>query len=182
VNIESAKAVKQFTTIARRDSGNVVIVRVPGHNGNVYFVKVTERTVTCKRSNGNPCPSIGSGSVCFHALAAWEKVHGPVVSWCDSKKAAKKLENLGNHTIEIRSTQGRGTKAWAVKKGKPVDEEARQATIQAIAQDYLRIFTMVQERQSVSQEEHDRLQECRRQMGILKMTYADAQQIARRMQ
>jgi len=177
VNTDSAKKIAEFATIVRRDPGNVVIVRVPGHNGNIYFVKVTERTVACKRSNGTPCPSIGSGSLCYHELAAWEKVHGPVVAWCDSEVKAKKLENLGNHTIEIRSTQGRGAKAWAVKKGKPVNEEARQVAIQAIARDYLSIFGKAQAGQSVTPEEHERLQECRRQMGILKMTHAEAQQM-----
>jgi hypothetical protein len=180
MNTESAKKATEFAEIVRYDQ-DAVIVKVPGHNGRSYFVRVTEQTVTCKRSKkdgGYNCPSIGSGSVCYHSLAAWEAVHGPVVAWCDSEKVAKKIENLGNHTIEIRSTQNGRAKAWAVKKGKPIDEEARQAAIQAIARDYLRIFTTVQAGQSVTPEEHERLRECRRQMGILKITHADAQRMA----
>lgn len=179
MNTESARAAKEFAKIVRRDPGNVVIVQVPGHNGNHYYVKVTERTVACKRSNGTPCPSIGTSTLCYHSLAAWEYVHEPV-SWCDCEQKAKKLENLGNHAVEVRSTQGRGAKAWAVKKGKPVNESERLAVISEMAQDYATIFGKVQDRQSISQEEHERLQECRRQFGILKMAHGEIVQTARK--
>jgi len=179
VNTKSAKNVLEFATIVRRIPS--IVVKVPGHSGRFYFVEVTERTVTCRWSNQGRrqnCPSIGSHSVCYHALSAWEKVYGPVVSWCDNEEAAKKLGNFGNRTIEIRSTQGSGLKVWAVKKGKLANETEQQARIVQIARDYITLHYRAQSGKLV-ENDLDRLCYCRQQMGILKMTHQGAVRLAK---
>lgn len=174
MNVQSAKNALEFTTIVRRDPG-AVIVKVPGHGGRVYFVRVTERTVTCKRSRlqgGGNCPSVGcsASAPCYHGLAAWEKVHGPT-SWCENEVDAERLENLGRHTVEVRSTQN-GAKAWAVLKGKGISEIKRQGKILSLAHEYVALYDEQQENR-LSDKEYQRLVECRRQFGILKIGHSE---------
>jgi len=172
MNVQSAKNALEFCTIVRRDPGST-IVRVPGHGGRVYFVRVTRHTVTCKQSKlqgGGNCPSVSSGVPCYHCLTAWEKVHGPT-SWCENEADAKKLENLGKHAVEIRSTQN-GAKAWAVVESKPEqDEQARQGQddLVELGRTYLALF----DKSSYAPNEYDELQKCRRQLGLLRLSHSE---------
>lgn len=174
MNTTEARKVLGFTSIARREPDGAVIVKVPGHNGRFYFVKVTERTITC-RFNGKHgpknCPSVGTGTPCYHSLSAYEKVHGPVL-WCETEEDAKKLENLGKHKVEVRSTQDSGAVAWAVLEGKPISQEDRDARILAMCEEYLRLYSKQLRSKTMPPDDYERLVELRRQFGILKMSHS----------
>lgn len=174
MNTTEARKVLSFTSVARREPDGAVIVKVPGHNGRFYFVRVTSRTVTC-RYNGKHgpkgCPSVGSGTPCYHSLAAYEKVHGPVL-WCENEADAKNLENLGKHRVEVRSTQDSGVVAWAVMEGKAVSQEDRDAKLLAMAEEYLRLYSKQTQNRTMPADDYERLVELRRQFGILKWNHS----------
>lgn len=176
MNTQEAKKIKGFTSIARREPDGSTIVKVPGHNGRFYYVKVTSGTVTCRfvgrKKNQMSCPSIGSGTICYHALAAYEKVHGPVL-WCESEADADRLENFGKHKVEVRSTQDSRAVAWAVLEGKSVSQEDRDAKILVMAEEYLKLYSQqVTLKRALNAEDYDRLVELRRQFGILKWSHS----------
>lgn len=174
MNTAEARKIKDFATIVRDEPDGAKIVKVPGHNGRSYFVRVTSRTVTCrfvgKRGERMSCPSTGSGTICYHALAAYEKVHSNIL-WCETEEDARKLENLGKHRVEVRSTQDSSAKAWAVLEGRPVDEEERNSRLLAMAKEYLELHSKF-ERGGLTAEERERQQHLRTQFGILKWSHS----------
>lgn len=174
MNTTEARKVLGFTSIARHEPDGAVIVKVPGHNGRFYFVRVTERTVTC-RFNGKHgpknCPSVGTGTPCYHSLAAYEKVHGPVL-WCETEEDARKLENLGKHRVEVRSTQDSRAVAWAVLEGKPISQEDQDAKLLAMCEEYLRLYSKQLRSRTMAADDYERLKELDRQFGIMKWNHS----------
>lgn len=116
MNIQEAKKISGFCSIARID-GTGTVVRVPGHSGRVYFVKVSPRwdlgeiQVECRHGKtksgkgGHGCPG-NSKSVCYHSLAAVLFLQNQgrrkkLAVLCGTIEDAKRLANLKNDPAHI---------------------------------------------------------------------------------
>jgi len=135
MNIKSAGKVEEFCKIVKT-TGSEIIVRVPGHRGRVYFVKIEWTRdlvykVTCrhsKKEGGKNCSGNQiSNTLCYHSIAAVSLFFKNALAagrqqflgWASTKADAEKVARLINGSVyQVLSTQGNG-EAWiAVRQPK----------------------------------------------------------------
>lgn len=134
----SSRAVEFCKTV--RATGRNVIVKVPGHSGRIYYVKIEwiadTYKLTCRRakaSGGKECPGNQiSNSICYHSAAALEYfIKGALgagriqtLAWCNTEADAKRAANLINGKVKrVISTQGNG-ETWIVIRQPKVQDRA----------------------------------------------------------
>lgn len=177
MNISSARKAKEFCKVARSDADGT-IVRVPGHEGRLYFVKVSPNTsvisITCREKNHSECKG-NSSSICYHSLAAVLFLN-PGAKLCETASDAENLANLGGTAMVIHSTQsGRGA-GVVLKHYENIDEKAERVfsdtEVLEMAKDYLHLFTKVMSKRMLTEDEYERYTNARRQFGILRMNHS----------
>lgn len=125
MNSREGHKAASFVGVLRRDNeGKAVRLTVPGHDGRWYVVGIERKSAsaTCMRmdygNEGVHCAGNSNGTVCYHVLAAMEKIaqeSGYKVAWCPNDKVAHKLAHTGGKVLCVKSAQGQG-RAWGVAK------------------------------------------------------------------
>jgi len=142
VNIKSARKGEEFCQIVKT-TGREIIVKVPGHQGRLYFVKIEWTNdliykVTCrhsKKEGGKACSGNQiSNSICYHSAAAIECFFKNALAagkqqtlgWAPTKAAAEKTARLINGAVyKVTSTQGNGETWIAVRQPKNQGERGK---------------------------------------------------------